>query len=68
MDKRINHAVDVAWDRSIIRTGQPIVVVTGWRSGAGATNTMRVVTVPDRATTKKIDIMVTKSSGDLLAD
>ena len=46
MDRRINYAVDVAWGRGIVRAGAAVVVVTGWRSGSGFTNTIRVIRIP----------------------
>lgn len=47
MDKRISRAIDVAWQRCVVRGGSPVVVVTGWRAGSGFTNTVRIITVPD---------------------
>ena len=47
MDNRISTAIDMAWEREMVKGGSPIVVVTGWRSGAGFTNTVRIVLVPE---------------------
>jgi len=52
MDARINFALDMAWDRGMIRAGAQIVVVTGWKSGTGSTNTVRVVTMPEKSRLK----------------
>jgi len=43
VDARVEAAISVGKDRGFIKTGQPVVVVTGWKQGAGFTNTMRVV-------------------------
>lgn len=48
MDHRISHAIDIAWDRHIVRANSVVVVVTGWRQGAGYTNTVRIIKVPER--------------------
>jgi len=47
MDNRISSALAYGWDTAIIKPGMPIIVVTGWRMGAGFTNTVRIITVPD---------------------
>ena len=49
MDKRIEHAVSEARERGMVEGGSSVVVVTGWRSGTGFTNTCRVITVPENA-------------------
>lgn len=43
VDNRIRYCVDLAKDRGFIRAGETLIVVTGWRQGAGSTNTMRIV-------------------------
>jgi len=49
MDNRINAAINFGWDSDCrLLPGMPIVVVTGWRAGAGYTNTLRIITVPDQ--------------------
>ena len=47
MDKRINFAIDQGSSLKLIKPGNTLVVVTGWRSGSGYTNTMRIIRVPD---------------------
>ena len=36
----------MGWERNMIIGGDPVIVVTGWKAGAGYTNTMRVIYVP----------------------
>ncbi|KAG8177643.1 hypothetical protein JTE90_026721 [Oedothorax gibbosus] len=45
VDVRIQFALDFGKQRKFIKSGDAVIVVTGWRKGAGATNTMRVVYV-----------------------
>ena len=47
MDKRIAAAIDIGWERQCVKGGCNIVIVTGWRAGAGYTNTMRIIKLPD---------------------
>lgn len=61
MDKRIFFAVDVAWERHVVRAESLVVVVTGWRQGSGFTNTVRIVKVPEKGLKpKKMAIMSQK--------
>ncbi|XP_043933441.1 pyruvate kinase PKM isoform X1 [Protopterus annectens] len=46
VDRRVNFAMDVAKARGFIKTGDVVIVLTGWRPGSGYTNTMRVLPVP----------------------
>jgi len=43
IDARINYGVEIGKSRGFIHQGDPIVVITGWRQGAGATNTVRLI-------------------------
>jgi len=45
VDARIEAAKNFGIERKFMKPGDAIIVVTGWRKGAGATNTMRVVYV-----------------------
>lgn len=45
VDVRIQYAINYGKTNQFLRTGDAVIVVTGWRKGAGATNTMRVVYV-----------------------
>lgn len=43
VDKRVKQAVSVGKDGGFIATGDAVVVVTGWKQGAGFTNTTRII-------------------------
>uniref|UniRef100_A0A1W7R9W5 Pyruvate kinase n=1 Tax=Hadrurus spadix TaxID=141984 RepID=A0A1W7R9W5_9SCOR len=45
VDVRINYAIDYGKKNQFLHPKDAVIVVTGWRKGAGATNTMRVVYV-----------------------
>merc|ERR1712002_1305258 len=45
VNMRVDYAVKCGKVRGFIKSGDPIVVVTGWQKGAGYTNTMRVLYV-----------------------
>lgn len=65
MDKRINVALNLGWEKGMIKAGAPIVVVTGWRAGAGYTNTVRIIRMSDSGVEKrKIPQIKVLSSSD----
>jgi pyruvate kinase len=45
VDHRIRSAINFGKQNGSIKVGDAVVVITGWRQGAGATNTMRIVYV-----------------------
>jgi pyruvate kinase len=47
MDQRINLALEQGLHYRIVKPKSPVVIVTGWRSGTGYTNTIRVITVAE---------------------
>lgn len=47
VDARIEYALEIGKIRGFLRKDDAVIVVTGWRKGAGATNTLRVVYVPE---------------------
>ncbi|PIO37005.1 Pyruvate kinase PKM [Aquarana catesbeiana] len=46
VDRRVNFAMDIGKARGFFKTGDCVIVLTGWQPGSGFTNTMRVVPVP----------------------
>uniref|UniRef100_A0A914X667 Pyruvate kinase n=2 Tax=Plectus sambesii TaxID=2011161 RepID=A0A914X667_9BILA len=46
VDNRINYGITVGKERGFIHKGDFLIVITGWRQGAGYTNTLRVITAP----------------------
>lgn len=47
VDARVQFGLNHGKVRGFIKSGDPVVVVTGWKQGAGFTNTMRIVYVSD---------------------
>lgn len=47
VDNRIKFGLKQALDLGIIRKGDTVIAVQGWRSGGNNTNTMRVLAVPE---------------------
>merc|ERR1711915_547980 len=43
VNARVDFAVEYGKKSGFIKSGDPVVVVTGWQKGAGFTNTMRVL-------------------------
>lgn len=48
VDRRVWLAFDVGVARRFFQPGSTVIVATGWQAGAGNTNTIRVVTVPQQ--------------------
>ncbi|VDP10000.1 unnamed protein product [Soboliphyme baturini] len=47
VDQRINYGMILGKRRGFIRPGDMLVVVTGWKAGAGFTNTLRIHVAPE---------------------
>lgn len=45
VDVRVQYGLNFGKSRGFIKTGDSVIVVTGWRQGSGFTNTLRVVYV-----------------------
>ena len=45
MDKRINYALQVGKELNMVKPESYAIIVTGWRSGTGYTNTTRIIQV-----------------------
>jgi len=45
VDSRVQYGVNFGKTRGFIQAGDPIIVITGWKQGAGFTNTMRILYV-----------------------
>lgn len=43
VDDRVQFGVKFGKSRGFIKSGDSVVVVTGWKQGSGFTNTLRVV-------------------------
>jgi pyruvate kinase len=46
VDDRISYGMHVGKNRGFIHKGDFLIVITGWREGAGSTNTLRIVNAP----------------------
>lgn len=46
VDHRVSFAMEIGKARGFFKTGDCVIVLTGWQPGSGFTNTMRVVPVP----------------------
>ncbi len=46
VDKRLCYAIKEGWNLKLVRGGDAIVVITGWKAGSGHTNTVRIIHVP----------------------
>jgi len=45
VDARVQYGINFGKTRGFIKTGDPIIVITGWKQGAGFTNTFRLMYV-----------------------
>lgn len=45
VDVRVQYGLQFGKNRGFIKSGDPVIIVTGWRQGSGFTNTMRIVYV-----------------------
>ena len=43
VDERVQYGVDYGKKYGFIQSGQNVVCVTGWRQGAGSSNTVRIM-------------------------
>lgn len=43
VDRRIDYGIQLGKDRGFIKANDFLVVITGWRTGAGFTNTLRII-------------------------
>lgn len=45
VNARVSHGINYAKKRGMVKTGDAIIVLTGWKKGSGFTNTMRIIHV-----------------------
>lgn len=45
VDARVMFGINFGKSRGFIKTGDPVIVITGWKQGAGFTNTFRLMYV-----------------------
>lgn len=45
VDERVQYAIDFGKRSNFVSVGDNVVVITGWRKGAGSSNTVRILTV-----------------------
>jgi pyruvate kinase len=50
IDSRLLFGIKFGKSKGYIKTGDAVIVVTGWKKGSGFTNTMRVIYVPEDIT------------------
>uniref|UniRef100_A0A0N4ZYY5 Pyruvate kinase n=1 Tax=Parastrongyloides trichosuri TaxID=131310 RepID=A0A0N4ZYY5_PARTI len=46
VDNRIEFGIKMGQDRGFIKSGDFIILITGWTKGSGNTNTLRIITAP----------------------
>lgn len=45
VNARVKYGVDYAKSRGMIKSGDAVIIITGWQKGSGFTNTQRIVLV-----------------------
>jgi len=45
VDARVHYGINFGKSRGFVQSGDPIIVITGWKKGSGFTNTMRILYV-----------------------
>jgi pyruvate kinase len=43
VDERIQYAVDFGKKHGFVKAGDNVICITGWRKGAGSSNTIRIL-------------------------
>lgn len=43
VDARVQFGLQFGKQRQFVKSGDPVVIVTGWKSGSGFTNTVRIM-------------------------
>ena len=43
VDERIQYCVDFGKKNGFIKSGDPVICITGWRKGSGSSNTVRIL-------------------------
>ncbi|XP_062613896.1 pyruvate kinase PKM-like [Saccostrea cucullata] len=64
MDKRIYKAMALGRKRNFIKKGDFIIIVTGWKSGSGYTNTLRIINAPETDEGPILGVPVIKDYND----
>lgn len=64
VDARLHHGISMARRNGYINSGDMLVLVTGWTSGVGSTNTIRVVTCPSTSIPSYTRIEVDTATDD----
>ncbi|OQV13569.1 Pyruvate kinase PKM [Hypsibius exemplaris] len=45
-DRKVQSGIKLGFQRGFVRTGDPLIVVTGWKQGQGYSNTIRIIAAP----------------------